>query len=78
MTSDLSAIFAKAKKVTLVASNEESISERKEPTVDEPEQSQENDDFEEDPSIINDRTIFVGNVPVGANPKVRFFVNFLI
>ncbi|CAF1011981.1 unnamed protein product [Rotaria sordida] len=72
MTSNLSALFNNAKKVTLVSVpiKEESENETVEEEIIKPEKKKIKREHEyEDLSIVNDQTVFVGNVPIGCTQK---------
>ncbi|CAF2962608.1 unnamed protein product [Rotaria sp. Silwood2] len=72
MTSNLSALFNNAKKVTLVSVpvKEESENETVEEEIVETQNEIIKQEREyEDPSIVNAQTIFVGNVPTGCTQK---------
>ncbi|CAF3300941.1 unnamed protein product [Rotaria socialis] len=73
MTSDLSALFNNAKKVTLVSvpvrdeSENEAVEE--EAVVESKKRKIKEEREYEDPSVVNAQTVFVGNVPIGCTQK---------
>ncbi|CAF2138429.1 unnamed protein product [Rotaria magnacalcarata] len=73
MTSDLSALFNNAKKVTLVSVpvKEESENEavEEEAVVESKKRKIIEEREYEDPSVVNAQTVFVGNVPIGCTQK---------
>ncbi|CAF5129491.1 unnamed protein product, partial [Rotaria sp. Silwood1] len=72
MTSNLSALFNNAKKVTLVSVpvKEESENETVEEEIIEIQKKTTKQEREyEDSSIVNAQTVFVGNVPIGCSQK---------